>query len=118
MPPGARPARSIAVPAAIIENTIWIRRRNLGAGAFAARVPGLVAPSASIDERRKGMKGRKDGAAAMAQGRKERNGRSFAEAGISVMPEPLRARQYARSASLVSRSPTMDPDWKPSPMSA
>ena len=34
--------------------------------AFAARVPGLVAPSTSIDERRKGMKGRKDGAWAMA----------------------------------------------------
>ena len=33
---------------------------------FAARVAGLVAPSTSIDERRKGMKGRKDGAWAMA----------------------------------------------------
>ena len=38
----------------------------MGTGAFAARVAGLVAPSRSIDERRKGMKGRKDGAVAMA----------------------------------------------------
>ena len=39
---------------------------EFGHGRFAARVPGLVAPSTSIDERRKGMKGRKDGAVAMA----------------------------------------------------
>ena len=30
----------------------------MGAGAFAARVPGLVAPSTSIDERRKGDEGK------------------------------------------------------------